>query len=236
MIAASSLAARPGGPRRPDARRRRTDSDSPLPATIRGVDGATIRLKAPEGGALAVVFLWTDCPISNQYSPTLNAIAEEYAGRTGSGSSASSSTSRRTTDRSPPTPASTPWASPSPGSRRSELPRASGSRPSRRPLVIDDDGPGPLSGPDRRPVLRPLSGSPRDQRRKRQFVGTNDLRGRHRRGPGRRGSRRRRPPRRSAAPCRIFGEPARLSPGAAGRPIREPPGKPRRMAAPSDRG
>ncbi|WP_158633367.1 redoxin domain-containing protein [Tautonia sociabilis] len=45
------------------------------PIELTGVDGEPIVLKAPEGGVLAVVFLWTPCPISNQYSPTLNAIA-----------------------------------------------------------------------------------------------------------------------------------------------------------------
>ena len=42
----------------------------------RGVDGRPIPLVPPKGGATAVVFYSTECPISNEYSPTLKAIAE----------------------------------------------------------------------------------------------------------------------------------------------------------------
>lgn len=44
---------------------------------VRTVVGEEIRLEAPPGGALVLLFLWTECPISNQYSPTLNAIASQ---------------------------------------------------------------------------------------------------------------------------------------------------------------
>jgi hypothetical protein len=51
-----------------------------LPSTVEvfGVDGRPMGLEAPEGGALAIVFLWTPCPNSNQYSPTLNEIAGAF--------------------------------------------------------------------------------------------------------------------------------------------------------------
>ena len=42
---------------------------------VRGVDGRAIPLVPPKGGATAVVFYSTECPISNEYSPTLKAIA-----------------------------------------------------------------------------------------------------------------------------------------------------------------
>jgi hypothetical protein len=45
---------------------------------IPGPDGQTITLGAPEAGATALVFLSTECPISNAYSPTLNRIAAEF--------------------------------------------------------------------------------------------------------------------------------------------------------------
>ena len=43
---------------------------------IKGVDGRAIPLVPARGGATAVVFYSTECPISNEYSPTLRAIAE----------------------------------------------------------------------------------------------------------------------------------------------------------------
>lgn len=48
------------------------------PVEVSGIDGAPMRLRAPESGALAIVFLWTSCPNSNQYSPTLNRIARQF--------------------------------------------------------------------------------------------------------------------------------------------------------------
>lgn len=45
---------------------------------VRDLDGNPLRLDAPKGGVLAIVFLWTACPNSNQYSPTLNRIAARF--------------------------------------------------------------------------------------------------------------------------------------------------------------
>lgn len=42
---------------------------------VRGADGRVVELKAPAGGALALVFYSSECPISNAYSPTLNEVA-----------------------------------------------------------------------------------------------------------------------------------------------------------------
>jgi mono/diheme cytochrome c family protein len=49
----------------------------PVPRDVRGIDGQSIRI-VPEKGATAVIFYSTECPISNAYSPTLNAIAGEF--------------------------------------------------------------------------------------------------------------------------------------------------------------
>jgi thiol-disulfide isomerase/thioredoxin len=46
----------------------------PLP----GPDGQTVEIKAPDGGATALVFYSSECPISNAYSPTLNRLAAEF--------------------------------------------------------------------------------------------------------------------------------------------------------------
>lgn len=46
--------------------------------SLRGPDGKAIPLDAPKGGATALVFLSTECPISNGYSPTLNALTREF--------------------------------------------------------------------------------------------------------------------------------------------------------------
>jgi len=43
----------------------------------RGPDGRTVELKAPEGGATALIFYSPECPISNAYSPTLNRLVDE---------------------------------------------------------------------------------------------------------------------------------------------------------------
>ncbi|MEO6809454.1 MAG: redoxin domain-containing protein [Isosphaeraceae bacterium] len=45
---------------------------------LQGAGGKSIPLDAPKGGATALVFLSTECPISNGYSPTLNALAKEF--------------------------------------------------------------------------------------------------------------------------------------------------------------
>ena len=44
-------------------------------------DGQPVDLNAPKGGVSVVVFLSTECPISNAYSPTLNGIVDRFAGR-----------------------------------------------------------------------------------------------------------------------------------------------------------
>jgi hypothetical protein len=56
------------------------DASSPrsLATEVLGLDGTPLPLQAPDGGALAIVFLWTPCPNSNQYSPTLNRIAARF--------------------------------------------------------------------------------------------------------------------------------------------------------------
>ena len=45
---------------------------------IRSADGDPIARMAPAGGALALVFLSAECPISNAYSPTLDEIARAF--------------------------------------------------------------------------------------------------------------------------------------------------------------
>ena len=60
-----------------DVARGRVDSpDGVEVRDVRGVDGRAIPLVPPKGGATAVVFYSTECPISNEYSPTLKAIAD----------------------------------------------------------------------------------------------------------------------------------------------------------------
>ena len=67
FLAPPALADGPAGaPARPPARE------------VRGVDGRLLSLVPSTGGATAVVFYSTECPISNQYSPTLNAIAGSW--------------------------------------------------------------------------------------------------------------------------------------------------------------
>jgi peroxiredoxin len=41
-------------------------------------DGRAVELSAPKGGALALVFYSSECPISNAYSPTLNRLVQEF--------------------------------------------------------------------------------------------------------------------------------------------------------------
>jgi peroxiredoxin len=46
--------------------------------TLRGTDGRAVSTEAPKGGATALVFYSSECPISNAYSPTLNRLAGEF--------------------------------------------------------------------------------------------------------------------------------------------------------------
>ncbi len=46
---------------------------------VRTIDGKALPVVPPKGGATAVVFYSTECPISNEYSPTLTAIAQGQA-------------------------------------------------------------------------------------------------------------------------------------------------------------
>jgi thiol-disulfide isomerase/thioredoxin len=57
------------------------DSTPRLPARAEGVHGKAVSLAIPANGALVVVFYSTECPISNAYTPTLNAISSDYAGK-----------------------------------------------------------------------------------------------------------------------------------------------------------
>ena len=50
-------------------------------ATIRGLDGERIALAAPSGGATALIFYSTECPISNSYSPTLSELMGQFRGK-----------------------------------------------------------------------------------------------------------------------------------------------------------
>jgi peroxiredoxin len=43
-----------------------------------GPDGRVVQLSAPKGGASALIFYSSECPISNAYSPTLNRLVEEF--------------------------------------------------------------------------------------------------------------------------------------------------------------
>jgi peroxiredoxin len=47
-------------------------------SSLRTPDGRAVELKAPRGGAAALIFYSSECPISNAYSPTLNRLAEEF--------------------------------------------------------------------------------------------------------------------------------------------------------------
>jgi mono/diheme cytochrome c family protein len=62
-ILGPSTCARAGSPGRLDVRE------------VRAIDGRAIPLVPPDGGATAVVFYSTECPISNEYSPILASIA-----------------------------------------------------------------------------------------------------------------------------------------------------------------
>jgi mono/diheme cytochrome c family protein len=45
---------------------------------LRGPSGAMVSLRAPAGGATALIFYSCECPISNAYSPTLNELAQSF--------------------------------------------------------------------------------------------------------------------------------------------------------------
>jgi peroxiredoxin len=45
---------------------------------MKTADGRPVALGAPKGGATALVFYSSECPISNAYSPTLNRLSEEF--------------------------------------------------------------------------------------------------------------------------------------------------------------
>jgi peroxiredoxin len=45
---------------------------------LHGPDGRPVELSAPKGGATALVFYSSECPISNAYSPTLNDLAADF--------------------------------------------------------------------------------------------------------------------------------------------------------------
>jgi peroxiredoxin len=45
---------------------------------LRTPDGREVELSAPRGGATALIFYSSECPISNAYSPTLNRMIEEF--------------------------------------------------------------------------------------------------------------------------------------------------------------
>jgi hypothetical protein len=47
--------------------------------SVQGLGGRLVDIAAPQGGATALVFYSSECPISNAYSPTLNTIKEEFA-------------------------------------------------------------------------------------------------------------------------------------------------------------
>jgi thiol-disulfide isomerase/thioredoxin len=51
------------------------DDGAKPPAELVGLDGEKVTLSAPEAGALVMVFLWSECPISNRYAPRLNELA-----------------------------------------------------------------------------------------------------------------------------------------------------------------
>ena len=57
----------------------RADGPTPIPIrSVRGLDGKSIGLEAPEGGATALVLYSSECPISNGYSPTLNELVDAF--------------------------------------------------------------------------------------------------------------------------------------------------------------
>lgn len=49
--------------------------------TLRELDGQTIALAAPAGGATVLIFYSAECPIANSYSPTYGELAAHFRGR-----------------------------------------------------------------------------------------------------------------------------------------------------------
>ncbi len=48
---------------------------------LRGLDGKSLPLKAPAGGATVLIFYSSECPISNAYSPTFTELQARYRGK-----------------------------------------------------------------------------------------------------------------------------------------------------------
>jgi hypothetical protein len=48
---------------------------------IRGIDGSVLRPLEPAGVANVLIFVATDCPVSNSYAPEIQRICAAYAGR-----------------------------------------------------------------------------------------------------------------------------------------------------------
>jgi mono/diheme cytochrome c family protein len=48
---------------------------------LRGLDGEAVALAAPAGGATALIFYSTECPIANSYSPTYGELMEQFRGK-----------------------------------------------------------------------------------------------------------------------------------------------------------
>jgi peroxiredoxin len=69
LLVTTGLAARP------------QDPEVALDQTYRAADGRVLALKAPEGGATALVFTSTECPIANYYCATLNELAKSFEDR-----------------------------------------------------------------------------------------------------------------------------------------------------------
>jgi hypothetical protein len=49
--------------------------------TIAGIDGRALKPFEPAGAANVIVFVATDCPISNGYAPEIQRVCRDYAGR-----------------------------------------------------------------------------------------------------------------------------------------------------------
>lgn len=51
------------------------------PVSLPDLNGKPVELSAPKDGALVLVFLWSECPISNQYAPALIELADSIRDR-----------------------------------------------------------------------------------------------------------------------------------------------------------
>jgi len=72
-----------GGPGTADAPAKAASVTTAAPSgvaarALRGLDGKAVDLRAPAGGATALIFYSTECPISNAYSPTYNRVAAGF--------------------------------------------------------------------------------------------------------------------------------------------------------------